>query len=74
MKELKRYDKDFKEPPLTNNYSISEIQNLYTTGCEYIDKNMKEKTYQFPSYEICYLMQFSFRLLHLLANKPFLID
>lgn len=72
MKNLKKYDKNFEDTPTLNVESIFEIMRLYRDNCEYIEKNIGK--FPFPNYEICSVMQFSFRLLHFIANKPFLIE
>ncbi|KAG5677365.1 hypothetical protein PVAND_007129 [Polypedilum vanderplanki] len=71
MKDLKRCDENFKEElPTLSRYSISDAKKIYEYNCKYIETNINK--FPFPCYEICFLMQSSFRLLHFIANKPFL--
>jgi hypothetical protein len=71
MKDLKKYDCNFEDnqPTQLNGNSISEMMKVYYKNCESIETN----SYPFPNYEICTLMQKSFRILHFIANKPYLL-
>lgn len=73
MKNLKKYDKCFVDPPtLIGDDVFLTVMKIYNDNCEYIENNIKK--FPFPSYEICSTMQSSFRLLHYLANKFYLPD
>jgi len=72
MKDLKKYDKCFEDPPTPIGDDILTVMRQYKNNCEYIENNIKK--FPFPSYEICTAMQSSFRLLHYLANKLYLPD
>lgn len=72
MSDLKKYDKNFVDPPTLISDDIFKAKSQYVSNCEYVEKNIKQ--FPFPSYEICMTMQHSFRLLHYIANKFYLID
>lgn len=71
MKDLKRCDATFKEPPMSTN-SILRAKEIYKANTEYIEKNIKK--FNFPCYELCKIMHSSFYLLQFIANKSYLID
>lgn len=66
MKDLKKYDVNFREPPTTFD-SIFEAKKFYKQNCAYVEEISRK--YPFPNYEICKTMHNSFYLLQYIANK-----
>lgn len=73
MNFLKKYDDQFDESDVTaTRHELADVKRQYKRNCEYIEANIGR--FPFPSYEICVTMQSSFKLLHFIANKFYLVD
>lgn len=71
MENLKKVDKNFHSP---SNYvaSVEEAKEIFKQNCEYVEE--KIKSFPFPCYEICIVMQNSFRQMQFLAGKSFVLE
>jgi hypothetical protein len=71
MQNLKKFDKNFKEP-ITSAESIDEAKTILKNNCDYVEEKLK--VLPFPCFEICCVMQNSFRQLQFIAGKSFILE
>lgn len=70
MKDLKKCDENF-QPQADQVKTVKDAKEIFKKNCIYIDE--KIKVLPFPCFEICSVMQSSFRQLQFIAGKSFLL-
>lgn len=71
MQNLKKCDKNFQPPPATAK-SYEDAKDIFRQNCQFVKEN-REK-FPFPCFEMCTVMQNSYRHLQYIAGKKFLVE
>lgn len=71
MANLMKCEKNFSSPS-ENLKTIPEAEKVFKLNCEYIAEHIK--LLPFPCFEICSVMQNSFRQLQFIAGKTFVLS
>lgn len=71
MQNLEKCDKNFQAAPINVN-TFQEAKEVFKKNCEYVEEKLK--VLPFPCFELCSVMQSSFRQLQFIAGKKFLLE